>query len=719
VAPRFSNQRVDALDIETIGTNVVLQFQPSEESEVWLDVSYGKAKKTQDIYQFQEKNWHRGADRPIAGSAIVDEDTQTYIFTLSERGVGFQQTRHRELEDETLATTLGGELIRGPWTFEARLNHHKLNADIPVWNQANFQSPIGAPASEVPLGFSCGVMVDPATNQPVESGGVVVGARDQCGILFGSWFDPINNPDGGPRLGQVRINGRNVNDETTSFFFDVDREVEFGPFSSIEFGIKYTDRNKDRFENNVGISVSNTESPPETQMPISAFSEPFPFSDPWLGGEAASGQVTNWPVPDLALIWAEIFPSGLPATSANPLNTWDITEEVSAAYLQANFQAMGGLLYGNIGLRWVDTQINANGTSGIQFRSPLPTYFEIELTDEYCDTIAGQVCNVETPVSEEHDYAELLPSFNLNYALREDMLLRFAASKTMARPQFDHLRPNGNLNIASFTESTFRGGNPLLKPLISTNLDVSWEWYYGDSNMLAAALFYKDIEDFTFASTFDRQYINPFTGECFQDEQVGTEGPWDCDEITTFANINGGKAEILGLELTYQQTLEHLSGWASGLGFLLNYTYADSEGDYDPATGADDPYDGFPFINTSEHTYNATAFWDGEKLQARLAYNWRTAYLITPQANDMATWADPTGSLDASFTFQINDNVALTGNAVNLTDEAPRLFQTVARSNRDTVVPEGNLFENSIYEGRTHQVNYYGRTYRLGVRVTF
>jgi TonB-dependent receptor len=683
-----------------------------------------------DLLQLQSKNWHANnptagtpnPGRPIPGTAILDEDTQTYVFSLSDRTVSFLQNRHVEEERETLTATLGGSLDVGRLNIDARLSHMDLSQDLPIWHQVNFQNRIGNPAPTVPSGFSCGMEIDPATNA-LTPGGTQVGTPGTCGILFGTWW-PIDDPDQGPRLAQARVNGREVNDEATSAFLDFSYDLDntnigdiASTFTSVEFGVKYSDRTKDRFQNDVSAA---TEVAAGNQNAISNFASPFPYSDPWLGGEAGPGSVTQWIVPDIGASFDFLFPSGIPGTSPNPLQTWEVSEEVVALYVMVNFENANGKLFGNAGVRYVDTQIDAAGNSGITFRPPRPTYFT--LLDSDCTSIQGQNCFVESPVNDSKSYSELLPSLNLNYVTSDDSLLRMAISRTMARPSFNDLRPNGNLDIRSFSESTFRGGNPLLNPLVSDNFDVSWEWYFGESNLLAAALFYKDMKDFVFTSTFVRQYDNPFTGEPFRDETqgLGPDGQFPFAEIVSTAAINGSAAEILGLELTYQQTFDDLLPWG-GLGVLLNYTYADSEADYDDREGELDPYDAYPLLNTSEHTYNATVFFENERVAARLAYNWRSERLIAPDSRQMSTWADAIGSLDASFNINLTENVSLTGNAVNLTDEFPRQFQTVAfvNGNQPGVVVEGDALGNSLYEGRTSRLNYYGRTYRLGVRVTF
>lgn len=735
VAPRASVQRIKAFQRDNTTANVVFQFQPTDTSDFYLDLTYSNLDMVTDLFQLQAKNWHANnptADtpnpgRPIPGTAIFDEDTQTYVFGQSDRVVSFLQNRHVEEERETITATLGGSLDVGPWTMDARVSHMDLSQDLPIWHQINFQRVIGNPAPTVPSGFSCGMEIDPATND-VTPGGTQVGTPGTCGILFGTWWD-INDPDSGPRLAQARVNGRTVNDEATSLFLDFSyddtKDNDIGGvlgdflslFTSVEFGGKYSDRSKDRFQNDVSAA---TEIDAGNNVPISQYANPFPFSDPWLGGEGAPGSVTDWIVPDIAESFAFLWPSGVPGTSPNPLQTWDVSEEVVALYLMANFESGNGKLFGNIGVRHVDTVVDATGNSGITFRPPRPTYFT--LLDSDCTSVQGGNCFVETPVNESKRYSQWLPSLNINYLLSDDMMLRLGLSKTMARPSFNDLRPNGNLDIRSFSESTFKGGNPLLNPLVSNNIDLSFEWYFGEANLLAAALFYKDMQDFVFTKTILRQYENPFTGEPFRDETqgLGPDGQFPFAEIQTTTAVNGAAAEIRGLELAYQHTFDDLLPWG-GLGVVFNYTYTDSEADYDAREGELDPYNGYPLINTSENTYNATVFFENDRVAARLAYNWRSERLVSPAARQMSTWADATGSLDASFNIYLTDRVSLTGNAVNLTDEVPRLFQTVAfvNGNQPGVVVEGNAFDSSIYDGRTQNLNYYGRTFRLGVRVAF
>ncbi len=114
-------------------------------------------------------------------------------------------------------------------------------------------------------------------------------------------------------------------------------------------------------------------------------------------------------------------------------------------------------------------------------------------------------------------------------------------------------------------------------------------------------------------------------------------------------------------------------------------------------------------------------FWENDRASFRLAYSWRDEFLVSPTQLQMSTWSEDVESLDFSFTFQITDWLAVTGAAVNLTDFSPRQYQTIAfvNDNQPGVTPEGNALSGSVYDHRTNYRQYYGRNYRLGLRVTF
>lgn len=85
-----------------------------------------------------------------------------------------------------------------------------------------------------------------------------------------------------------------------------------------------------------------------------------------------------------------------------------------------------------------------------------------------------------------------LPAGTLTWNFAEDMQLRFAASKTVARPQFRELAPQQFLDLD--TDRTFIG-NPLLTDSELLNFEGRYEYYIGRDERVTLAGFYKKIDN--------------------------------------------------------------------------------------------------------------------------------------------------------------------------------------------------------------------------------
>lgn len=84
------------------------------------------------------------------------------------------------------------------------------------------------------------------------------------------------------------------------------------------------------------------------------------------------------------------------------------------------------------------------------------------------------------------------PSLNLVYALSPSMNLRTAYSYTLVRPKFRELAP---FAFYDYVRARSVSGNPLLADTRIHNADVRWEWFPGESEVLAASVFGKRFED--------------------------------------------------------------------------------------------------------------------------------------------------------------------------------------------------------------------------------
>ena len=343
----------------------------------------------------------------------------------------------------------------------------------------------------------------------------------------------------------------------------------------------------------------------------------------------------------------------------------------------------------------------------------------------------------------------LLPSLNINYAINDEMIVRFAVSRTMTRPAFDSLNPrlNINENVWGLT-ATGAAGNSALKPLKSTNFDVSWEWYFNDSSIFSAALFYKDMKDFpervdtpfhyrdvrTDYELQDANLLLPFDENrtpgdadgCMPDRVVGgfiTTGLLvQCHTALIAIERNGQGATVRGIEIGYTQSYDFLPGIWSGLGVNFNYTYQNSEKDVEEIGSTGLFTRPLPQAFTPEHSANTTLFYEKYGLTLRLAHRYAGEQLVNDGIAGVAIWQDATNRLDFSARYQLTGAISLSFQVTNVTDDVWRHYVTaynLQNTAGEVVYDEGSVFDNSVDNSRTRAVFKNGTQFRLGVRAIF
>jgi iron complex outermembrane receptor protein len=305
-------------------------------------------------------------------------------------------------------------------------------------------------------------------------------------------------------------------------------------------------------------------------------------------------------------------------------------------------------------------------------------------------------------VAADSSYSAWLPSFNLKVELTDDLIARFALAKAIAYPDMSDVRnridvgaisvdetevllpvepgsdrPTGTPVLESAVVSGWSGsgGNPYLEPMESIQFDVALEWYFADVGQLSATLFRKNIDKFFVPGGVYQNVVNPSSG-ITQTVDVST-------------TRNGGKATMNGLEVAYQQFFDMLPAPFDGLGLQATYTYIDASGvpnnqiaieDEDfigsPSndTGIRVDLDVVPFEGQSRETYNLVTMYEKDAWSARLAYNWRSRYLLTTRdvISKAPLWNEDRGQLDGSVFYKINDNITVGIQGTNLTDSQTR-----------------------------------------------
>jgi iron complex outermembrane receptor protein len=437
----------------------------------------------------------------------------------------------------------------------------------------------------------------------------------------------------------------------------------------------------------------------------------------------------------------------IPGTCFTPSEISDVVEKTTAFYVQLNFggpeaEIFGVPFSGNIGVRYVET--NNTSTGGISFpllsddlffervpnpdydpanpdspefiNNPLPRAYE-NLGCYPNQGMAGMEPAVPNStgcyISEEDflfmdgadtlsatdvDHEHWLPSFNIKFELTEDWLVRFAASRAMARPDIGNMKnyvgfggtlpsqsdANDPLWIKNASgeiigaDVRYSGGaqNPFLAPVIADQFDLSIEYYFADVGSFTVALFQKEFDDYIQFGTYNREFTNNGVTQVAE-----IRGP-----------LNGEGAEINGYEIAFQRFFDFLPGPFDGLGVQANYTHINNKGITNTSvtnvggegttiTGqAPDQVSVNKLEGLSDDSYTLIGMYEKGSIAARLAYSWRSEYLVTAIDCCVAypIWNEDYGQLDGSIRWQVTDNIELSFSGSNLLNTETELRQQVS-----------------------------------------
>ena len=386
----------------------------------------------------------------------------------------------------------------------------------------------------------------------------------------------------------------------------------------------------------------------------------------------------------------------------------NVTEDTLAFYVQADYETQfaGKSVRGNFGVRVVDTDITSVG-----YRSPITVtqdetgYFVSE------DTSGGYETDTQ-----KNNYQEVLPSLTVIVDLDDDLVLRGGIFRGMSRPDPDAF---GNGRDVQSNEGDSAGygslqqavngiaatGNPYLKPILSTNLDLGLEWYANADTMIATALYWKE---------FNGGFENVAQLETFNLDGNDVQG-W----VET-TQISDNDSTIKGIELTLTHAFDYLPGFWSGFGGKISYNYADSDFEFEDQYGGDSvrievnevtgevtetPLIGIlppaNLFGLSKHVASAQLYWGSDKWDVQAYYKTRSNYFqqYTRDTGGRIRYTDDTGTLDMTVRYKLFDNVDVKLEAKNILDE-PRI-------------------DYRAIQGNTIQALSYGPRYFLSVRAKF
>lgn len=380
---------------------------------------------------------------------------------------------------------------------------------------------------------------------------------------------------------------------------------------------------------------------------------------------------------------------------------WRVQEKVLTGYAQLNFDGtVGGLGFaGNLGGQFVHTQQSSVGH--------VPT--------------SGGTADFST-TSASTSYNAFLPSFNMRLAFSPNTDLHIGASRTASRAPMSYqnasfqpsyldptasgepiVAPNGKISLL-----LGKGGNPLLKPYYSNNVDIGVEHFFDHGQgIIALNYFYKAVSKFVnpnnyyftdlsqFSSLVPAQYLN--------DPRYTTVG------VIT-GPTNSGRGYANGFELQATVPFGMFAKPLDGFGIRGSGSWTSSSIRYTPVAapgGVPVSFGKVTLPGLSKWVVNAQAYFEKWGFNARVSYQYRSDFL----GQYLAFGAQPTylqtkgrSTVDAQIGYDFKSGF-LNGLSVYL---------------------QGHNLTNSPYvtynQGHPDQIlNYekYGATYLAGVTMKF
>jgi len=697
---QFLVQEQENYDYETVNLASTFEWAPSDSLNFHLDVIVNDQERSQDSYRLQASGVStlRNISVPTAYETVDfgvgpgrfpaalqgtlepdlanDDDDPNLRFS--------SDTGSRVTDSQVIA--LGGDWSGERWSVSAEYATTASDTSNPnlstTLNFINPNCPLDASSNDNCVPFIYDL-----------SGGTLA-----WGVNFDSPFAPapadLLNP-ANVVLDQVIVGRNTTENEEDAFRMDFAWDTDWGGLTTLDFGFRYGESSS-RFndiEDRIGGFSRMVDSPNGA-----LFSELLvPGPDNFDKGDGRSLFIRDFLLVDPDRAFSD--PDGTLAIlqdaviahdTASPdiLNLvsdrnqfYDVTEETTALYAQANFEA--GIFRGNVGVRYVETEVDSVAYG-----------FEDE---------AGN----RSLVSTKGKYDFLLPRLNVVAEATEDVLVRFGYGSDIRRPGFNRI--STAFAADNQENSAIDQGNPNLKPEEVDSLDFAVEWYFAESALLSLGYFTKDRTDIIGQVFEGALLVNDPTSTSGLARETDPSCPgggiWN---PTVIPNVLGDP-NVLGLCVDYQtwtndpttttqsgfefalqydlSGFENRLGWASGFGVIFNYTNQDFSGgsieDCTSGRGAQVLGSGIciprGLLDFSEDAYNITLYYEKYGLSARARYTWRESFRTQDfgggaNTSGSSTFSFPVhtldrGQLNASVNYSVNDHLDVGLEVVNLTEE--------------------------------------------------
>jgi iron complex outermembrane recepter protein len=463
-----------------------------------------------------------------------------------------------------------------------------------------------------------------------------------------------------------------TDDKLKAVRLSAQRELE-GLFSRVDFGVNYTQRDKEKGSKEAFIRIADRNVPPGTNVNPGA---PLP---------AGTGSIS---LPGTGLTTISFDPatalgSGVYRFDANVNGDilrkgWTVNEKVTTLYAKADLdtQLFGLPLRGNVGVQIV----------GSDQQSTAPVV----------DNTSQQNFILRT---DGKTYTDLLPTANLIFDLSGDQIVRVGLGRQMARPRMDDLTAFSRSEVTTSFEWTGSGGNPKLNPYRANAFDVAYEKYFGTKGYVSAAVFYKSLTNWILPvpTIFDFAGVPNLSGRTALD---ANGNPTTIGVFTRPENLKGGR--LSGVELAASVPLNLFTPVLDGFGIQASYSYTDSS----IKPFADIPSFKIQIPGFSREAATLTAYYEKYGFSARVAGRYRSKFIAEVEAFGG----------DREFPFVREETVVDLQLGYELQSGPAKGLNFLLQVNNANNEP---YREYNPTTGLDTKIDKYGRTYLFGVTYKF
>lgn len=650
--PRQQTHQVDISEPTRLGVTGVLQFRPNDNLLFTLDTLWSRYKQNSESYQLS----HYFTPDNITAATVGANNTVTSLTTNGNGHTDFTRSFNRTpTTTQSTGLNVDWKALDGLLTLNFDVSHStSINDGL---GNSGF-AVVGYPTtvnwaysgSGLPsLSTSAGTFTDPTL------------AKAHF-VIYGTGGESKEKIDAGK----------------------IDGVLDFGDnlLSKLRFGTYLSSRSNrnESNDNNPCAFCGYWQSVPSSLLSV------YDAGSDFLGG---GNFPTAWLSFDPDAYVAYLRQAGndpsLYTPQPNASGSTYATEKIAAVYLQTDF---AGTVFSkpwnvNVGLRYTRTKVYASGAARELVDLENVTGDPTTYNGVYADN--GAV----VPVAAEHTYNNVLPTFNARLNLTDEVVTRFAASQTLTRPRLSDLTPRFNYDTLRPNNLVASAGNPDLKPYVSTNFDLSLEWYYAPGGYATLALFKKTVDDYI---------VTMFATEQLAVGNSSGDFPDGTASFRVKRPRNVETAKVQGVEVAFQHSFSYLPTPFDGFGFGVNATFVDS-----PSTlsaGDTDTTRSFALEGVG-NSQNLMAFYEKGPVGLRVSYNHRDDYLKTAfngEGNE-PLFVKGSGQLDAQASYRIGDHWVMTLEGSNITNTREETY--------------------GRYENQWISLTETGARYALGVRATF